>query len=224
MRKRNNQITIRLHPKHYKKLQKKAASENVNISEFIRKTIMKAEFYDLPDDDYAEMKKRVGELHSLIKENEKPPSFEMNLPTEIIEKSLEYNIQIRDIIKHYHKKQGALGNSKKMPKWYKWTNNKRVEHRLCIRLNDEEREKLDKLLTRTFVSQNTIIQRLCLGELIPIKKPEAYHDTLRYINDIGWIRLMSLYRYAEDPKIAWDKICDIQDVRDDAMRLIRDFV
>ena len=48
--------------------------------------------------------------------------------------------------------------------------------------------------------------------------------TLRYINDIGWIRLMSLYGYAENPQIAWDKICDIQDVRDDAMRLIRDFV
>ena len=35
---------------------------------------------------------------------------------------------------------------------------------------------------------------------------------------------MSLYHYAEDPKTAWDKICDIQDERDDAMRLIRDFV
>ena len=223
MRKRNNQITIRLHPKHYKKVQKKAEKANMNISEFIRNTIMKAEFYDLPDEEYAEMKKRVGELHSLIKENEKQPSFERYLPTETLEKSLEYNIQIRDIIKHYHKRQDALGNSKKMPKWYKWTN-KRIENRLCIRFNDEEREKLDKLLTRTFVSQNTVIQRLCLGELIPIKKPEAYYDTLRYINDIGWIRLMSLYRYAEDSKTAWDKICDIQDVRDDAMRLIRDFV
>ena len=83
---------------------------------------------------------------------------------------------------------------------------------------------VNELLTRTFVSQNTLIQRLCLGELIPIKKPQAYSDTLRYINDIGWIRLMSLYHYAEDSKTAWDKICDIQDVRDDTMRLIRDFV
>ena len=224
MRKRNNQITIRLHPKHYKKVQKKAEKANMNISEFIRNTIMKAEFYDLPDEEYAEMKKRVGELHSLIKENEKQPSFERYLPTETLEKSLEYNIQIRDIIKYYHKKQDALANSKKMPKWCNWTNNKRIEHRLCIRFNDDEREKLDKLLTRTFVSQNTVIQRLCLGELIPIKKPEVYYDTLRYINDIGWIRLMSLYRYADDPKTAWDNICDIQDVRDDAMRLIRDFV
>ena len=40
MRKRNNQITIRLHPKHYKKVKKKAEKANMNISEFIRKTIM----------------------------------------------------------------------------------------------------------------------------------------------------------------------------------------
>ena len=75
-----------------------------------------------------------------------------------------------------------------------------------------------------FEDVNTVIQRLCLGELIPIKKPVAYYDTQRYINDIGRIRLMSVYRYAEDPKSAWDKICDIQDVRDEAMDLIRDFV
>ena len=33
-----------------------------------------------------------------------------------------------------------------------------------------------------------------------------------------------MYQNADDPNAAWDKICDIQDVRDDAMRLIRDFV
>ena len=221
MRKRNNQITIRLHPKHYKMLQKKAASENVNVSEFIRNTIMKAEFYDLPVEDYAEMKQQVKEVYLEIKKIDFHLSYERCLPMEMLEKSLECHIRIRDIIKHYHKKQDALGNSKKMLNSYKWTDK---EHRLCIRFNDNEREKLDKLLTRTFVSQNTVIQRLCLGELIPIKKPVAYYDTLRYINDIGWIRLMSVYRYAEDPKTAWDKICDIQDVRDEAMDLIRDFV
>lgn len=221
MRKRNNQITIRLHPKHYKMLQKKAASEKVNISEFIRNTIMRAEFYDLPDEDYAEMKQQVKEIYFEIRKIEFNLSYERCLPKETLEKSLECHIQIRDIIKHYHKKQDALGNSKKMLNRDKRTDK---EHRLCIRFNDDEREKLDKLLTRTFVSQNTVIQRLCLGELIPIKKPVAYYDTLRYINDIGWIRLMSVYRYAEDPKSAWDKICDIQDVRDEAMDLIRDFV
>ena len=221
MRKRNNQITIRLHPKHYKKLQKKAASENVNISEFIRKTIMRAEFYDLPDDDYAEMKQQVKEVYFEIKKMEFKASYERCLSMESLDKSFELNLKIRDIIKHFYDKQAALGNSNKMPKWYGWTKN---EHRLCIRFNADERAKLNKLLTRTFVSQNTLIQRLCLGELIPIKKPQAYYDTLKYINDIGWIRLMSLYCYAEDPKTAWDKIYDIQDVRDDAMRLIRDFV
>ena len=221
MRKRNNQITIRLHPKHYKKVQKKAEKANMNISEFIRKTVMESEFYDLPNDEYIEMEQQVKEVYFEIKKMEFKASYERCLSMETLDKSLELNLKIRDIIKHFYDKQAALGNSNKMPRWYGWTKN---EHRLCIRFNADERAKLDKLLTRTFVSQNTLIQRLCLGELIPIKKPEAYYDTLRYINDIGWIRLMSLYRYAEDSKTAWDKICDIQDARDDAMRLIRDFV
>ena len=224
MRKRTNQITVRLHPKHYKKLQKKAEKENMNISEFIRKTIMNAEFYDLPDEDYKEMKKQVREFYLDIEKLEYIASYERYLSMEALEKIFELNIKIRDVIKHYHKKQDALGNSKKMPKWHRWTSQGRVEHRLCIRFNDEERLKLDNLLTKTFVSQNTVIQRLCLGELIPIKKPQAYYDTLKFVNLIGDYRLNTLYRNADDPKTAWEMICDIQDVRDDAMTLIRDFV
>ena len=72
---------------------------------------------------------------------------------ESLDKSLECNLKIRDIIKHFYDKQAALGNSNKSPKRYGWTKN---EHRLCIRFNDE-RVKLDKLPTRTFVSQNTVI-------------------------------------------------------------------
>ena len=224
MRKRTNQITVRLHPKHYKKLQKKAEKENMNISEFIRKTIMNAEFYDLPDEDYKEMKKQVRELYLDIEKMEYIASYERYLSMEALEKIFELNIKIRDVIKHYHKKQDALGNSKKMPKWYRWTNKVRAEHRLCIRFSDDERLKLDNLLTRTFVSQNAVIQRLSLGELIPIKKPQAYYDTLKFVNLIGDCRLNTLYRNADDPKAAWDKICDIQEVRNDAMTLIRDFV
>ena len=100
LRKRNNQITIRLHPKHYKKLQKKAASENVNISEFIRKTIMRAEFYDLPDDDYAEMKQQVKEVYFEIKQMEFTPSYERCLSMEGLNKSLELNLKIKHIVKH----------------------------------------------------------------------------------------------------------------------------
>ena len=59
MRKRNNQITIRLHPKHYKKVKKKAEKANMNISEFIRKTVMESEFYDLPSNEYIEMEQQV---------------------------------------------------------------------------------------------------------------------------------------------------------------------
>ena len=63
MRKRTNQITIRLHPKHYKKVQKKAEKANMNISEFIRKTVMESEFYDLPSNEYIEMEQQVKEVY-----------------------------------------------------------------------------------------------------------------------------------------------------------------
>lgn len=221
MRKRNNQITIRLHPKHYKKLQKKAKEENMNISEFIRKTVAEAEFYDLPDEDYIEMSKQVREFYLVIERMEKQASYERYLPMEMLDEILELNIKIRDVIRHYYEKQAALGNPNKILNRYKWTDK---QHRLCIRFNDEERLKLDKLLTRTFLKQNTVIQRLCLGELIPIKKPQAYYDTLKYVNLIGDYRLNMMYQNADNPIVAWDKICDIQDVRNDAMDLIRDFV
>lgn len=221
MRKRNNQITIRLHPKHYKKLQKKAKEENMNISEFIRKTVSEAEFYDLPDEDYIEMSKEVSELYLVIERMEKQASYERYLPMEMLDEILKLNIKIRDVIRHYYEKQAALGNPNKILNRYKWTDK---QHRLCIRFNDEERLKLDKLLTRTFLKQNTVIQRLCLGELIPIKKPQTYYDTLKYVNLMGDYRLNMMYQNADDPNVAWDKICDIQDIRNDAMDLIRDFV
>ena len=221
MRKRNNQITLRLHPKHYKKLQKKAKEENMNISEFIRKTVAEAEFYDLPDEDYIEMSKQVREFYLVIERMEKQAGYERYLPMEMLDEILELNIKIRDVIRRYYEKQAALGNPNKILNRYKWTDK---QHRLCIRFNDEERLKLDKLLTRTFLKQNTVIQRLCFGELIPIKKPETYYNTLKYINLIGDYRLNMMYQNADDPNAAWDKICDIQDVRDEAMTLIRDFV
>ena len=221
MRKRNNQITIRLHPKHYKKLQKKAKEENMNISEFIRKTVAEAEFYDLPDEDYIEMSKQVREFYLVIERMEKQAGYERYLPMEMLDEILELNIKIRDVIRRYYEKQAALGNPNKILNRYKWTDK---QHRLCIRFNDEERLKLDKLLTGTFMKQNTVIQRLCLGELIPIKKPHAYYDTLKYVNLIGDYRLNMMYQNADNPNVAWDKICDIQDVRNDAMDLIRDFV
>ena len=221
MRKRNNQITLRLHPKHYKKLQKKAKEENMNISEFIRKTVAEAEFYDLPDEDYIEMSKQVREFYLVIERMEKQAGYERYLPMEMLDEILELNIKIRDVIRRYYEKQAALGNPNKILNRYKWTDK---QHRLCIRFNDEERLKLDKLLTRTFLKQNTVIQRLCLGELIPIKKPHAYYDTLKYVNLIGDYRLNMMYQNADNPNVAWDKICDIQDVRNDAMDLIRDFV
>ena len=92
MRKRNNQITIRLHPKHYKKVQKKAEKANMNISEFIRKTVMESEFYDLPNDEYIEMEQQVKEVYFEIKKMEFKASYERYLSMESLNKSLEHNL------------------------------------------------------------------------------------------------------------------------------------
>ena len=202
-------------------LKKKAKEENLNVSEFIRKTVVEAEFYDLPDEDYIGMSKQVRELYLVIERMEKRASYERYLPMEMLDEILKLNIKIRDIIRHYYERQATLGNPNKLLNCYGWTDK---QHRLCIRFNDEERLKLDILLTRTFLKQNTVIQRLCFGELIPIKKPQTYYNTLKYINLIGDYRLNMMYQNADDPNAAWDKICDIQDVRDEAMTLIRDFV
>ena len=52
----------------------------------------------------------------------------------------------------------------------------------------------------------------------------AHYDTLKYINSFGDFQLNMMYRDADDPKAAWDKIYDIQDVWNDTKSLIRDFV
>ena len=94
MRKRNNQITIRLHPKHYKKVQKKAEKANMNISEFIRNTVVKTEFYDLPNDEYIEMEQQVKEVYFEIKKMEFKASYDRCLSMESLDKSLELNLKI----------------------------------------------------------------------------------------------------------------------------------
>lgn len=82
MRKRNNQITIRLQPKHHKKVKKKAEKVNMSISAFIRNTVMESEFYDLSNDEYIEMEQQVKEVYFEIKKTEFKASYERCLSME----------------------------------------------------------------------------------------------------------------------------------------------
>ncbi len=58
--------------------------------------------------------------------------------------------------------------------------------KLAIRLNDEERAKLDKLRGKTFLTQKGIIRNILLGYRIPTKVPDSYTDFMRHINSLSY--------------------------------------
>ena len=58
--------------------------------------------------------------------------------------------------------------------------------KLVIRLNDEERAKLDKLKEKTFLTQKGIIRNILLGYNIPIKVPDSYSNFMRHINSLSY--------------------------------------
>jgi len=73
------------------------------------------------------------------------------------------------------------------------------------------------------ISHNTLVQKLCLGEIIPFNKPQAYYETLKYVNTVGDINLKPAYHYADNPMAAWEKIYDIRDAKETAMNYLLDF-
>lgn len=58
--------------------------------------------------------------------------------------------------------------------------------KLVIRLNDEERAKLNKLREKTFLTQKGIIRNILLGYDIPTKVPDSYSYFMRHINSLSY--------------------------------------
>ena len=58
--------------------------------------------------------------------------------------------------------------------------------KLVIRLNNEERAKLDKLREKTFLTQKGIIRNILLGYDIPAKVPHSYTHFMRHINSLSY--------------------------------------
>ncbi|MBE6915690.1 MAG: hypothetical protein E7471_03565 [Ruminococcaceae bacterium] len=58
--------------------------------------------------------------------------------------------------------------------------------KLVIRLNDEERAKLDKLKEKTLLTQKGIIRNILLGYNIPVKVPDSYTNFMRHINSLSY--------------------------------------
>jgi len=74
--------------------------------------------------------------------------------------------------------------------------------KLVIRLNDEERAKLDKLKEKTFLTQKGIIRNILLGYNIPVKVPDSYTNFMRHINSLSY--------YTFKLKVHTDKTCSNQ--------------
>ena len=58
--------------------------------------------------------------------------------------------------------------------------------KLVIRLNDEERAKLDSLKEKTSLTQKGIIRNILSGYDIPTKVPDSYTDFMRHINSLSY--------------------------------------
>ncbi|MBQ2922589.1 MAG: hypothetical protein IJE60_05800 [Tyzzerella sp.] len=74
--------------------------------------------------------------------------------------------------------------------------------KLVIRLNDEERAKLDKLKEKTFLTQKGIIRNILLGYNIPVKVLDSYTVFMRHINSLSY--------YTFKLKVHVDKATSIQ--------------
>ena len=57
--------------------------------------------------------------------------------------------------------------------------------KLVIRLNDEERAKLNSLVENTFLTQKGIIRNILLGYDVPAKVPDSYTNFMRHINSLS---------------------------------------
>lgn len=60
-----------------------------------------------------------------------------------------------------------------------------TDKKLVIRLNDEERAKLNSLVENTFLTQKGIIRNILLGYRVPAKVPDSYTHFMRHINSMS---------------------------------------
>ena len=57
--------------------------------------------------------------------------------------------------------------------------------KVVIRLNDEERAKLDSLKSKSHLTQKGIIRNILMGYKVPAKVPESFTTFMRHINSLS---------------------------------------
>ncbi len=58
--------------------------------------------------------------------------------------------------------------------------------KFIVRLNDEERAKLNSLTEKTLLTQKGIIRNILLGYKLPTKVPDSYTNFMRHINSLSY--------------------------------------
>lgn len=60
-----------------------------------------------------------------------------------------------------------------------------MNRKVVIRLNDEERAKIDRLKNMTHLTQKGIIRNILMGYKVPAKVPESFIAFMRHINSLS---------------------------------------
>ena len=96
--------------------------------------------------------------------------------------------------------------------------------KLVIRLNDEERAKLDKLREITFLTQKGIIRNILLGYDVPAKVPDSYTNFMRHINSLSYYTFKLKVHVDKNSSNQLDKIEQLDHNIEEIMTLALSFI
>ena len=96
--------------------------------------------------------------------------------------------------------------------------------KLVIRLNDEERAKLDKLKQKTFLTQKGIIRNILLGYNISVKVPDSYTVFMRHINSLSYYTFKLKVHVDKNSSNQLDKIEQLDRNIEEIMKLALSFI
>ena len=96
--------------------------------------------------------------------------------------------------------------------------------KVVIRLNDEERAKLDSIKKSTHLNQKGIIRNILLGYDIPVKVPGSYTDFMRHINSLSYYTFKLKVQADKNDSNQLDKIEQLERNIEEIMKLALAFI
>ena len=98
------------------------------------------------------------------------------------------------------------------------------DRKLIVRLNDEERTKLNSLTEKAFLTQKGIIRNILLGYDIPVKVPGHYTDFMRHINSLSYYTFKLKVQADKNDSNQLDKIEQLERNIEEIMKLALAFI